>query len=76
MYLSVEATADYLQVDQATILRLIREKQIRTVRIDDELLINDQQFKLFLEQREKELEAYQRYLEEPIPEDIDIKDED
>lgn len=76
MYLSVEETADYLQVDLATVLRLIREKQIRTVRIDDELLINDQQFKLFLEQREKELEAYQRYLEEPIPEDVDIKDED
>ena len=34
------------------------------------------QFDFFLKQRERLLEEYQKYLDEPIPEDIDIKDED
>ena len=29
-----------------------------------------------LKQRERLLEEYQKYLDEPIPEDTDIKDED
>ena len=42
----------------------------------NELLLNSAQFDFFLKQRERLLEEYQKYLDEPIPEDIDIKDED
>ena len=51
-------------------------KQVKTVEVDGELLLNSAQFDFFLKQRERLLEEYQKYLDEPIPEDIDIKDED
>ena len=44
--------------------------------MDDEVLINRSQFNFFIKQRQKMIEEYQKYLDEPIPEDIDIKDED
>ena len=47
-----------------------------TVTVDDEVLINRSQFDFFIKQRQKMIEEYQKYLDEPIPEDIDIKDED
>ena len=40
------------------------------------MLINRSQFDFFIKQRQKMIEEYQKYLDEPIPEDIDIKDED
>ncbi len=52
MYQTIEGIAEYLEVDIAYVLYLIREKQISTITVDDEVL------------------------DEPIPEDIDIKDED
>ena len=55
---------------------IIREKQISTITVDDEVLINRSQFDFFIKQRQKMIEEYQKYLDEPIPEDIDIKDED
>ena len=44
--------------------------------MDEEVLINRSQFDFFIKQRQKMIEEYQKYLDEPIPEDIDIKDED
>lgn len=76
MYLSIEDTAAYLEVDPRLIERYMREHQITWVVVDDEVLINTNQFEFFIKQRQKALEEYQRYLDEPIPEDIDIKDED
>lgn len=76
MYQTIEEIAEYLEVDIAYVLHLIRDKQIKTVMVDDEVLINNAQFDFFLKQRQKMLEEYQKYLDEPIPEDIDIKDED
>lgn len=76
MYQTIEGIAEYLEVDVAYIWQLIREKQISTIVVEDEILINNAQFDFFLKQRQKMLEEYQKYLDEPIPEDIDIKDED
>jgi len=76
MYHTIEGIAEYLEVDIAYILYLIREKQISTITVDDEVLINRSQFDFFIKQRQKMIEEYQKYLDEPIPEDIDIKDED
>ena len=76
MYQTIEGIAEYLEVDISYVLYLIREKQISTITVDDEVLINRSQFDFFLKQRQKMIEEYQKYLDEPIPEDIDIKDED
>ncbi len=58
------------------VYRLIREKQVRTIQVNDELLLNKEQFNLFMKEMEKQKEALEEYLNTPIPEDIDIKDED
>ncbi len=50
--------------------------KMKTVEVDGELLLNSAQFDFFLKQRESVFWEYQKYLDEPIPEDIDIKDED
>lgn len=76
MYQTIEGIAEYLEVDIAYVTQLIRDKQITTVTVDGEVLINNDQFDFFIKQRQKLLEDYQKYLDEPIPEDIDIKDED
>ncbi|ANZ99695.1 hypothetical protein BFC22_06130 [Carnobacterium divergens] len=76
MYLTVAETADYLNVSTADIHRLIREKQIRTVSDGENILIYKEQFNLFIKELEKYKKELQDYLNEPIPEDIDMKDED
>lgn len=76
MYLTIAETADYLNVSTADIHRLIREKQIRTVSDGENILIYKEQFNLFIKELEKYKKELQDYLNEPIPEDIDIKDED
>ena len=76
MYLTLEETADYLDIKISEVYRLIREKQIRTVSDGENLLVNKEQFNLYL----KSLEVYKAemldYLNELPPEDSDIKDED
>ena len=76
MYLTIEETADYLEISITDITRLIREKQIRTLSDGETILIYKEQFNLYLQEIEKYKKDLQDYLNEPIPEDIDIKDED
>lgn len=76
MYLNIQDTAEYLNVPVSEVERFIREGQVRTVVVDDEVLLNQDQFKLFLEEMERYKKELQAYLDEPIPEDPDIKDED
>ncbi|WP_407371599.1 excisionase family DNA-binding protein [Carnobacterium sp.] len=76
MYLTIEETAEYLDLSITDITRLIREKQIRTLSDGETLLIYKEQFNLYLQEIEKYKKDLQDYLNEPIPEDIDIKDED
>lgn len=76
MYLTIEETAEYLELSITDITRLIREKQIRTLSDGETILIYKEQFNLYLQEIEKYKKELQDYLNEPIPEDIDIKDED
>lgn len=76
MYLTIEETAEYLNLSISDIERLIREKQIRTLSDGETLLIYNEQFNLFIKEMEKSKKELEDYLAEPIPEDIDIKDED
>ena len=76
MYLTITETAEYLDIPVNEIHRLIREKQVRIIRVDDEILLNKEQFKLYFEALEKRKAEIEEYLNTPLPEDLDIKDED
>lgn len=76
MYLTVEETAEYLDVSVSEVYRLIFGKQIRTVSDGESILIYKEQFNLYLDEIKKYKKQLQDYLEEPLPEDQDIKDED
>lgn len=76
MYLTIKETAEYLELSPSDIIRFMREKQVKFIEIDGEVLLNTQQFDFFLEQQKKAIAIYQEFLDTPIPEDVDIKDED
>ncbi|WP_066365254.1 excisionase family DNA-binding protein [Neobacillus fumarioli] len=76
MYLSIKETAEYLSLPAATIEKLIQQRKIRALFNGTEYLINKEQFNTHLRQLEKYKQLIQDTLNEPIPEDIDVKDED
>lgn len=76
MYLTIEETAEYLSMPESKIKALIQQKRIRTIHDGEQLLVNKDQFTTHFEQVEKYKKMIQDYLDEPIPEDIDVKDED
>nr|WP_263323300.1 excisionase family DNA-binding protein [Neobacillus sp. Marseille-Q6967] len=76
MYLSIKETAEYLSMPEEAVESLIKQKKIRAVHDGEQYLINKDQFSTHLKQIEKYKELIQEILNEPIPEDIDIKDED
>lgn len=76
MYVTIKETAEYLSLSEAYIEQLIREKKIRAVYDGRQFLINKEQFGTHLEQMEKYKELVEAILNEPIPEDPDVKDED
>ena len=77
MYLTVEETADYLSVSITYVENLILQGKIRVLH-DGEgvVLVYKEQFKSHFEQLEKYKMLVEELENEPIPEDIDIKDED
>jgi excisionase family DNA binding protein len=76
MYLTVKEAADYLSIGEATVEKLIQQKRIRTIFDGDQYLIYKEQFNTHLKQMEKYKLLVEEVLSEPIPEDIDVKDED
>jgi excisionase family DNA binding protein len=76
MYLSIKEVAEYLSVPESTVENLLRQKKIRAVFDGEQYLIYKDQFSTHLKQMEKYKQLVEEYLNEPIPEDLDIKDED
>ncbi|EIT84777.1 excisionase family DNA binding domain protein [Fictibacillus macauensis ZFHKF-1] len=76
MYLTLNETAEYLELPPAFILKLIETNKIRAFYDGQEYMINKDQFATHLEQMEKYKRLVEEYLDEPIPEDWDAKDED
>jgi len=76
MYLTIEETAEYLAVPEATIKSLIQKKKIRALFDGEQYLVYKEQFATHLKQVEKYKQLVEEYLNEPIPESIDVKDED
>ena len=76
MYLTIKETAEHLAMPENYIEALILQKKIRAVHDGEQYLINKDQFTTHLEQMETYKEQLEEWLSKPIPEDIDIKDED
>jgi excisionase family DNA binding protein len=77
MYLTIEETADYLTVSVPYVESLILQGKIRVLRDHNgEVLIYKDQFKNHFEQLEKYKKLVEELADEPIPEDMDVKDED
>ncbi|MFC4319971.1 excisionase family DNA-binding protein [Litchfieldia salsa] len=76
MYLTIKETADYLSTSEAYIKNLISQNKIRAIHDGEQYLIYKEQFNTHLDQLEKYKIYVEEILNEPIPEDIDVKDED
>lgn len=76
MYLTVKETAEYLSVSERDVQKLILEGKIRALHDGQNYLINKEQFNTHLEQMKKYKALMEEMMNEPIPEDKDIKDED
>lgn len=76
MYLTIKETAEYLTTTETAIKNLIQQKKIRALYDGNEYLIYKEQFNTHLKQLENYKQLIEEILNEPIPEDLDIKDED
>ncbi|MDN3017496.1 excisionase family DNA-binding protein [Paenibacillus sp. BSR1-1] len=76
MYLTIKETAEYLSIPEQTVKSLIQQKKIRALFDGSEYLIYKEQFSTHLKQMEKYKQLVEEILSEPIPEDLDVKDED
>ncbi len=76
MYLTIKETADLLSMPESNVESLILQKRIRAIHDGQQYLINKEQFKTHFEQLEKYKKLIEEINSEPIPEDIDVKDED
>ncbi|KML41934.1 excisionase family DNA-binding protein [Cytobacillus firmus] len=76
MYLTIKETAEYLSYPESYVESLIQQKKIRAIYDGEQYLVYKEQFNAHLKQVEKYRELVEEILNEPIPEDRDIKDED
>ena len=76
MYKTVEDTAVDLGMPQSQVLQYIYNGQIRAVFDGDQFLINSAQFDTYHEQLARIKEEIEIWRNTPIPEDMDVKDED
>ena len=76
MYLPIEETAELLSVSVPYVENLILQGKIRTLHDGENYLIYKDQFKTHFEQLEKYKQLVNEIANEPIPEDMDVKDED
>jgi len=76
MYLTIKETAELLSVSIPYVENLIIQGKIRTLHDGENYLIYKDQFKTHFEQLEKYKQLVNDIVNEPIPEDMDVKDED
>ncbi|MFA9559736.1 excisionase family DNA-binding protein [Evansella sp. AB-rgal1] len=76
MYLTIKETAEFLELPESYVESLITQRKIRAVHDGEQFLVNKEQFTTHLDQMEKYKELVEEILNTPIPEDIDVKDED
>ncbi len=76
MYKTIADTAKDISMPEHQVMRYVLEGRIRAVHDGKQLLISSDQFDRYYEQLERIKEEIEIWKNTPIPEDIDIKDED
>ncbi|MBB5150407.1 MULTISPECIES: hypothetical protein [Ureibacillus] len=76
MYKTVSETAKDISMPEEMVLRYIYEGRIKAVHDGEQFLINSAQFETYHEQLKQIKEEIELWRNTPIPEDIDVKDED
>ncbi|MBJ8104859.1 MULTISPECIES: helix-turn-helix domain-containing protein [Bacillus cereus group] len=76
LYITIEEAAEYLNLPKSYVEDLIQQKKVRALFDGERYLLNKEQFNTHLEQMEKYKQLVEEILNEPIPEDMDVKDED
>ena len=76
MYLTVKEAAEYLSIPEKQVENMIFQRKIRAIHDGEQYLIYKDQFNTHLKQVEKYKKLVEELMNEPVPEDIDIKDED
>lgn len=76
MYKTVEQTAKDIHMPEQQVMRYVLCGRIRAVHDGEQFLINSQQFTTYFEQLDQLKHEIDLWKATPIPEDIDIKDED
>jgi excisionase family DNA binding protein len=76
MYQTIEEAAEFLSMEISQVRALVLQGRIRAIHDGEQYLINKEQFQTHLEQVEKYRKMIQDYLNESIPKDIDVRDED
>ena len=76
MYKTVAETAKNISMPEYQVMRYVLEGRIRSVHDGEQFLISSDQFDRYFEQLQQIKEEIEIWKNTPIPEDIDIKDED
>lgn len=76
MYKSVAQTAYDLNMPEEQVMRYIYAGRIKAVHDGEQYLVNSGQFVAYHEQIERIKEEIEIWRNTPIPDDIDVKDED
>lgn len=76
MFKTIEETAADIGMPEYQILQYIHSGRIKAMHDGEQFLINSQQFDLYHQQLERIKEEIEIWRNTPIPEDVDIKDED
>ncbi|MFD2369116.1 excisionase family DNA-binding protein [Brevibacillus sp. GCM10020057] len=74
--MTVEETAEYLELPVTFILEKIKEGRIRALHDGNEYIINKHQFQHHLEELRRLREYEETARHETVPESYDVKDED
>ncbi|WP_010302817.1 DNA-binding protein [Kurthia senegalensis] len=76
MYKTIAETAKHIHMPEEQVMRYVLEGRIHAVDDGEQFLINSQQFDTYFEQLTQLKHEIDLWKSTPIPEDIDIKDED
>ncbi len=76
MYMTVQETAAFLSMPEEQVNRYVLEGRIRTVHDGEQYMINTSQFDTHFQHLEQAKHALEEWRATPIPDDVDIKDED
>lgn len=76
MYMTVQETAAFLSMPEEQVDRYVLEGRIRAVHDGEQYMINTSQFETHFQQLEEAKLALEEWRATPIPDDVDINDED